>query len=57
MQGIAAAVLGPERARAILEWEAVQNTILLRVGAAVAIAGGGFVALAMTRPRVNRKAP
>jgi hypothetical protein len=48
MQGLSAALLGPDRARAILEWEAMQGTALLRVGAAVALAIGGFVAFAVT---------
>ena len=48
MQGLAATLLGPDRARAVLEWEAMQGTALLRVGAAVALAAGGFVAFAVT---------
>ncbi len=48
MQALAATVLGPDRARAILEWETMQGTALLRVGAAVALATGGFVAFAVT---------
>ena len=48
MQGLAATLLGPDRARAILEWEAMQGAALLRVGAAVALATGGFVAFAVT---------
>jgi len=48
MQGLAATLLGPDRARAILEWETMQGTALLRVGAAVALAAGGFVAFAVT---------
>ena len=53
MQGLSAALLGPDRARAILEWEAMQGTALLRVGAAVALAAGGFVAFAVTGRRPN----
>jgi hypothetical protein len=48
MQGLAATLFGPDRARAILEWESMQGTALLRVGAAVALATGGFVAFALT---------
>ena len=49
MQGLAATLFfGPDRARAILEWETMQGTALLRVGAAVALAAGGFVAFAVT---------
>ena len=51
MQGISAALFGPDRARAILEWEAMQGTALLRVGAAVALATGGFVAFAVSGHR------
>jgi hypothetical protein len=51
MQGLAATLFGPDRARAILEWETMQGTALLRVGAAVALASGGFVAFAVTGRR------
>ena len=47
MQGLAATLLGPDRARAILEWEAM-HTALLRAGAVVALAAGGFIAFAVT---------
>ena len=50
MQGLAATLFGPDRARAILEWEAM-HTALLRAGALVALAAGGFVAFAVTKPR------
>ena len=50
MQGLAAALLGPERARAVLEWEAAQ-TALLRAGAVVALAAGAFIAFAVTTAR------
>ena len=49
MQGLAATLFGPDRARAILEWEAT-HTALLRVGAVVALAAGGFIAFAVTKP-------
>jgi drug/metabolite transporter superfamily protein YnfA len=57
MQGVAATVLGPDRARAILEWESMQGTALLRVGAAVALVSGGFIAFAVTghRPKSGAK--
>src|SRR6186713_876912 len=51
MQALAATLLGPDRARAILEWEGMQGAALLRVGAAVALATGGFVAFAVTGHR------
>jgi multisubunit Na+/H+ antiporter MnhB subunit len=47
MQGLAATLLGPDRARATLEWETMQGTALLRVGAAVALAAGSFLAFAV----------
>ena len=42
--------LGLDRARAILEWEAMLHPVLLRIGAVVALATGGFIAYAV-RPR------
>ena len=48
MQALSATLLGPDHARAILEWEATQGIALLRVGAAVALAAGGFMAFAVT---------
>ena len=57
MQALAATVLGPDRARAVLEWETMQGTALLRVGAAVALAAGCFLAFAVSgrRPNLDRK--
>jgi hypothetical protein len=40
MQVLAATLLGPLRARAVLEWETMQGTALLRVEAAMASAAG-----------------
>jgi hypothetical protein len=48
MQALAATLLGPDRARAVLEWETLQGTALLRVGAAVALAVGCFLAFAVS---------
>jgi hypothetical protein len=56
MQGLAASLFGPERARAILEWETMQGTAVLRAGAAVAIVGWSFVAFAVTSPRPESEA-
>jgi hypothetical protein len=46
--------LGLDRARVVLEWEAM-HPALLRVGALVALATGGFVAYAV-RPRARNPA-
>ena len=53
MQGIAATIFGPDRPRAILEWETLHGTVILPAGAAVALVGWGFIAFAVTghRPR------
>ncbi|MEN3337449.1 MAG: hypothetical protein V7647_1125 [Acidobacteriota bacterium] len=48
MQGLAATLMGPDHARAVLEWETTQGTALLRVGAAVALAAGVFMTFAVT---------
>jgi hypothetical protein len=45
---LAATLFGPDRARAILEWETMQGTTLLRVGATVALAAGVFMAFAVS---------
>jgi len=50
MQGVAATLFGPDRARAILEWETM-HPALLHAGAVVAIATGCFVAFAVTTGR------
>ena len=49
LQAIAANLFGIERARAIMEWEAMQGTALLRAGAVVALASGVFVVFAFTK--------
>ena len=50
MQGLAATLFGPDRARAILEWETM-HPALLRAGALVAVATGCFVVFAVTTGR------
>ncbi len=50
MQGLAAALLGLEHARAILEWETA-HPALLRVGAVVAAVTGCFFVFAVTTTR------
>ena len=51
LQAVTATVLGPDRARAVMEWETVQGTAILRVGAAVALAAGAFMVFALTGSR------
>src|SRR6476620_1886938 len=50
MQALAATLFGPDRARAILEWESA-HTALLRAGAIAALASVGFVVFAVTTGR------
>ncbi len=47
LQGIMANLLGLERARAVLEWEAI-HTAFLRAGATVALISGAIIAIAVT---------
>jgi hypothetical protein len=56
MQALSATLLGPDRARAVLEWETMQGNALLRGGAAVAFATGGFLAFAVSGRRPQSKA-
>jgi len=49
LQALAATLFGLERARAVMEWEAVQGTTLLRAGAVVALVAGGFVTFAVAK--------
>jgi hypothetical protein len=48
LQALTATVLGADHARAVMEWETMQGTAILRVGAAVALAAGGFMLFALT---------
>jgi hypothetical protein len=48
LQGLSATLLGLDHARAIMEWEGMQGPALLRAGAAVALASGGFIVFAIT---------
>jgi hypothetical protein len=48
LQALTAMVLGPDHARAVMEWETRQGAALLRVGAAVSLAAGVFMAFAFT---------
>ena len=47
LQGLSAAILGPEHARTVLEWETMRPA-LLRAGAIVALASGVFMVFAVT---------
>jgi|SRR5215470_7283 len=47
IQGVGSQFIGIDRARAILEWEAVHRG-LLRVGALMALVAGGFVVFSVT---------
>jgi hypothetical protein len=49
LQGLSAALLGLDHARAIMEWERMQAHALLRAGAAVALASGGFIVVTVTQ--------
>ena len=53
MQGLSAALLGPEHARTVLEWETMRPA-LLRLGAIVALACGVFMVFAVTGRRPAR---
>ena len=53
MQGLAATLMGPDQARAIMEWETMQGTAFLRVGAAVALAAGVFMVFAIAGRRAG----
>jgi hypothetical protein len=54
LQAVSATVLGPENARAVMEWEAAQGTAVLRLGAVAALAAGSFMAIAVTGARRRR---
>ncbi len=49
LQGFTGTLLGLDHARAIMEWEGMQASALLRAGAAVALASGGFIMFAVSR--------
>jgi hypothetical protein len=58
LQALAATLLGIEHARAIMEWEGMQGSALLRGGAVVALASGAFIVFAVTKsPEDSRTAP
>jgi hypothetical protein len=53
LQGLSATLMGPAHARAVMEWETMQGTALVRVGAAVALAAGIFLVFAVSGERPN----
>ena len=53
LQGLSAMLLGLDRARAVMEWEGMQGSALLRAGAAVALVSGTFILFAV-RQRPSR---
>ena len=53
LQGLSAMLLGLDRARAVMEWEGMQDSALLRAGAAVALVSGTFILFAV-RQRPSR---
>jgi len=55
LQGLAATILGVERAREVIDWEWGMPTALLRAGAAIALATGGFIAFAVLAGRHPRR--
>jgi hypothetical protein len=55
MQGLSAALLGPEHARTVVEWETMRPA-LLRAGGVVALVSGVFMTFAVTgRPPAEAK--
>ena len=56
LQALTATVLGPNHAREVMEWETIQGSRVLRVGAAGALAAGGFMVFALTPRRRPFKA-
>ena len=51
LQALTATVLGPDHAREVMEWETMQGSAVLRVGAAVALAAGGCMLFAVRARR------
>ncbi len=47
MQGLTGSLMGPAHARRVMEWETMQGTAILRVGAAVSLAAGIFSVFAV----------
>lgn len=51
LAGLMTPLFGIDRTRAVLEWEATQGTALIRAGAVLALALGGFLAFAVSPVR------
>ena len=49
--GLVTPFFGVERSRAILDWEATQGTVIIRGGAALALALGGLLAFSVASGR------
>ena len=49
--GVITALVGADRARAVLAWEIAQGTTLIRIGALLALAFGSFIVFAVTSRR------
>jgi hypothetical protein len=49
--GLATPFFGVDRARAVLDWEATQGPALIRIGAALAVLAGAFLAFAVATGR------
>jgi hypothetical protein len=57
LQGLSATLLGLDHARAIMEWEGMQGSALLRAGVAVALASGGFIVFAVAQGPPEAESP
>ena len=51
LAGLVTPLVGVERSRAILEWEAAQGATVFRIGAAVIVGLGGLLAFAISSSR------
>jgi hypothetical protein len=51
LAGLLTPLFGVERTRAVLEWESTQGNALIRAGAVLALALGGFLAFAVAPAR------
>jgi hypothetical protein len=54
IQALSGTMMGPEHARAILEWESIHSA-LLRAGAAVALVTGVFIAFAVGQAPIEER--